>query len=41
MKGSLDALDKPISKKKKDSSSKFKRQQKEAMYAKKIKDKDK
>jgi len=41
MKGSLNALDKPISKKKKDSSSKFKRQQKEAMYAKKIKDKDK
>jgi ribosomal protection tetracycline resistance protein len=35
MGGSLDALDKPFTKKKKESSAKFKRQQKEKMYTKK------
>jgi hypothetical protein len=35
MKWSFEALDKPISKRKKESSSKFKRQKKEAMYAQK------
>lgn len=35
MGGSLDALDKPFTKRKKESSSKFKRQQKEKLYAKK------
>jgi len=38
MKGSYEALDKPISKRKKESSSKFKRQKKEAEYSKKRKD---
>ena len=40
MKGSYEALDKPISKKKKESSSKFKRQKKEKVYAKKRTDKE-